>query len=216
MKISAYTACVNYDRELARGIDPWRAGLDEWTVVTHPDDLATHALCAQHGVRTFATDAFYRDPRARFDKFLSLSEAIAAHPPGDWILLIDADVSPPSDWRAIVERACPQIGTLYGAKRQYADGRRIVDGELAGYFHLYHSTDPAWAADPTLGSWVSCGSGDSALLARWPRARQVVLPITLVHAGEPGVNWCGVGRDAERVEMLRARRENGWRAERLR
>lgn len=215
MKISAFTVCVNYDRHLARGIDAWASSLDEWTVATHPDDLATHALCAQHGVRTFCTDAFYRDPRARFDKFLALSEAIAAHPPSDWALLIDADVAPPADWREIVERAAPRVGTLYGARR-CVNGAKYPDAELAGYFQLWHSSDPAWTADPTLGSWVSCGSGDSALMMRWPRpTRQVVLPITLTHSGDPGANWCGVGRDAERVEMLRARRVAGWQAERL-
>jgi hypothetical protein len=215
VKIHAYTVCVNYDRHLARGIDGWRGSLDGWTVATHPDDLATQALCAQHGVDAHLTDAFYRDPRARFDKFLGLSEAIAAHPPEDWLLLIDADVAPPADWRAIVERAAPQPGALYGARRQHVDGRRIVDGELAGYFQLFHASDPAWLADPTLGSWVSGGSGDSALMLRWPRERPVVLPLTLTHHGEPGANWCGVGREAERVAMLRARKVAGWRAERL-
>lgn len=213
MKVHAYTVSVGYDRELARGIDGWRGGLDAWAVVTHPDDLATQSLCAQHGVEVFLTDAFYRDPRAHFDKFLALSEAIAARPPEEWLLLIDADVQPPAGWRRYVEQCQP--GTLYGAKRQHADGRRIVDGELAGYFQLFHVSDPAWSADPWLGSWVSCGSGDSALMLRWPAARQVVLPLTVVHHGDPGANWCGVGRDAERVEMLKARRVAGWRAERL-
>lgn len=215
MKIHAYTVCVGYDRELARGIDAWRAGLDGWTVATHPDDVATQALCAQHGVNVFLTDAFYRDPRARFDKFLGLSEAIAARPPEEWLLLIDADVQPPDGWRRSVEGERPHIGTLYGAKRRHDDGRQIVDGELAGYFQFFHSSDPAWTADPWLGSWVSCGSGDSALMLRWPAAQQVVLPLTLTHHGDPGANWCGVGRDAERIEMLRARKVSGWRAERL-
>lgn len=214
MKIHAYTVCVGYDRELARGIDAWRAGLDGWTVATHSDDLATQALCAQHGVEVFLTDAFYRDPRARFDKFLGLSEAIAARPPEEWLLLIDADVQPPEGWRRFVEGARPKIGTLYGAKRQ-VDGRAYPDAELAGYFQLFHTSDPAWTADPWLGSWVSCGSGDSALMLRWPAAQQVVLPLALTHHGSPGANWCGVGRDAERVEMLRARKASGWRAERL-
>lgn len=215
MKIHAYTVCVGYDRELARGIDAWRAGLDAWTVVTHPDDVATQALCAQHGVDVYLTDAFYRDPRARFDKFLGLSEAIRDRAPDDWLLLIDADVQPPEGWRCTVDGACPQAGTLYGAQRRHADGQRIVDGELAGYFQLFHSSDPAWTADQWLGSWVSCGSGDSALMLRWPMARQVVLPLTLTHHGQPGANWCGVGREGELREMLRARRVSGWRSERL-
>ena len=230
MRIAAVTTCVSraYAERLALGIETWRDTLDEWIVVTTATDRATLDLCQRHRVRTLATNAFTRDPRAIFDKAQAINEGLAALAPSDWLLLIDADVRPPVDWRRALE--CCEPGTLYGARRgQHA--RPVVSGtapvpgppvrpgmrnELGGFFHLWAAADPAWTAEPTLGSYVSAGAYDSAFEMRWPRERRLRLQLTLSHSGRPDRDWCGVGNDAGFREMLKKRRElGGWGHERL-
>jgi hypothetical protein len=214
MNINGVIVCVDYADHLAHGLASWRHGLDSLVVVTVPRDRQTLTLCGDHGVAVHETDVFYR-PGAVFNKSGAIDEALAAHPSHDWTLLIDADVAPPSDWRSIVEAADPQCGTLYGAKRANPDDTPIHDHELAGFFTLFHSKDQA--AQNPLGHWHNAGSYDSAFSRRWPRERQAILPLTLVHHGDsPGANWCGRGNHAGLLEMRMNRvKRGGWRHEQL-
>lgn len=217
MKITAFTTCWNYAKHLRRHLS-WRDELDRWTIVTHPLDTETLELCRAEGLETFVTDAFSRHPRAYFDKALALSEAIADIGPCDWILQVDADVGPPTGWRGCVEELA-RPGSIYGAGRggvmAVRPGGTRVDGELGGFFHLWNAQDPAWADDPTLGSWVSAGAYDTVFEQRWPRLNRVRLPIMLSHSGKRDTDWCGVGNQAGMRELIIARRDRGMLAERL-
>lgn len=217
MKISAFIACVNYADKLERSLAEWADGCDELVVVTSPEDAATVELCQRLGVQLFPTTAFYEDG-AILNKALALSRAFDAFPPTDWALFVDADcVPPPGGWRGRVERGHPQPGTLYGAKRVDEAGKPYDDGEVAGFFHLFHVSDARAQERPLFGSWLHAGSYDSAFYFRWGRERSRVLNLTLTHLGEPGQNWCGRGREDLMREALERRRTNprGWRDERL-
>lgn len=221
MKISAVTVCESYSQHLAKGATVWRDTLDAWIVVTSVTDRATLDLCSGLGIRALCTDALHRDPRAHFDKASAIMEGLAALVPADWILLVDADMQAPKDWRRALERCVP--GNLYGAWRNTSRDPKVLGGvptaepepkpgrrgELGGFFHLWHATDPAWTAEPTLGSWVSAGAYDTRFEQRWPRERRLRAPLMLAHSGRPDRDWCGAGRDAEMHKMLAARRARG-------
>jgi glycosyltransferase involved in cell wall biosynthesis len=215
MNLHALVVSVDYAPELARSIDRWLTGLASLVVVTCARDEATIALARARGARLHVTEAFYEDG-AYFNKWRALQQARALLPAGDWHAFIDADVVPPDEWQTQLEAAEPTVGTLHGARRVDEHGALIHDAELAGFFHLFHSSDPR-AAHPLERDWLHAGNGDSAFLRRWPRRLQRLLPLTLVHLGEPRRNWCGKGNDAALEEILARRRaRQSWKTETVR
>ena len=219
MWLDVLIPCVSYAGRLARGLARWEEA-DDVLVVTEPDDLETRRLCAEAGVACLGTWVFRADGAA-FNKAAALDAGLAVLDKvaraevlsRRWVLLADADVEPPRGWRAVVE-AGAEPGFLLGARR-VQEGGGLLPGGLAGFFLAFAADDPAAQARPLLGSWYSAAGYDTELVERWPEDRRVVLPLDLVHRGEPVVDWCGVGRRAEVEAMLGRRDLCGWRAERL-
>ncbi len=213
MKIHAITVCVDYADKLAQSIERWGSGLASLTIVTELGDEDTTAVGLRARARLAFTDVFWRGG-ALFNKGLAIEEARRRYlPPRDWHLFLDADVVPPEDWLAQLEAFEPQASMLYGARRIYPDGRPIRDPELAGFFQLFHSSDPR-AKAPLATNFYHAGNYDSDFISRWPLNKQRILPLTLVHLGEPRRNWCGVGNDAAMERLRRERREGkSWRQE---
>lgn len=210
---------VQYADKLRIGLPNWLRGgfASAWgasgnlTVVTTPWDAETMALCSpQINTAVYRTNAFYEDG-ATFNKGRAIVKAVEACGLGeDWVLLFDADIEPPPDWLAQVIAADPQPGTIYGARRVQAEGGVIPDGEPAGYFLLFHSSDAGARVRPfTDTQWTHAGCYDSTFLARWPRDKQAWLPFTVTHHGLPGTNWFGVGNDHLMRAMVRERAERG-------
>lgn len=208
MKINGLTVSVNYADLFEKSLSRWTRGLDHLLVVTSPADAATQGLCDNWGIPYYPTDAFYRNGAA-FNKGLAISEAVeACHWIEDaWQLLFDADIVPPSDWRDIVEAARPQPGILYGATRQLESGERFSDrSEIPGYFQLFHGSDPNVQRKPLLDtSWRHAGGMDSEFHQRWLGNRKRWLDMTLIHQGEPGMNWHGRGNYEATAKMLMER-----------
>jgi len=221
MNISGLTVCVDYAPLLARSLPLWQAGCDALVVVTSPGDQATQTLCADHRVTSYQTDAFWREG-AQFNKAAAMVEALgcvrphaALFAPGeawfgawqDWLLFFDADVVPPANWRALIRQAKPLVGNLYGARRLTEHGDRVPDGELGGFFQLFHADDPCAQRRPLLDTrWRHAGGYDSEFEFRWPpHLRRRIPGLDLVHHGEPGRNWCGVGNEAAMRALMHRR-----------
>jgi hypothetical protein len=206
VKIHGFTVSVDYADLLAPSVDRWLHGLDGWVVITTPDDQATQRLCARQGITLHRTRAFY-DDGTRFNKAKAMAEAYDRFPPSDWVLLIDADVIPPDDWRARVDQAAPEPGKLYGAGRRLESGSLYREGEIAGYFQLFHASDRNVQRRPVFDcTWRHAGGYDSEFQFRWKADWRRYIPgLELVHQGEPGQNWFGRGRVAEMDAMLRRR-----------
>lgn len=215
MNISGITTCVGYAGLLEQGIARWKAGLDRVAVMTSPADSDTVDLCVRERVTAISTVAFKRDGAA-FNKAAAMEDGLALSVPNDWVLFFDADIVPPPDWRAQLESHAPTPGNLYGARRIKDTRRAIWDGELAGFFQLWHVSDPVAQDRPLLGSWQSAGSYDSEFMFRWEPERRIILPLAMVHLGEDGRNWCGVGNSAGMERLIaERRRRGGYRHERL-
>ncbi len=156
------------------------------------------------------TEIFYANDAA-FNKGAALSEAAAnCITDGrwkDWVALIDADIVPPPNWKALVEAEEPQSGNLYGARRVLENGKQFYDGEIAGFFQLFHTSDPNVQRRPLVETdWVHAGGYDSEFQFRWKDHQRIHLPIHMTHLGEPGQNWFGRGEVDEMKTMLAARR----------
>lgn len=214
MQISAITICVDYADLLEPSLGRWKAGCDKLSVVTTSRDLATIDLCQDLGVDHLVTDLFYREG-ATFDKAAALSWAYEQTRGEDWQLFFDADVVPPEDWRRQVDAIHPIVGNLYGCYRVMENGTRIPDRELAGYFQLFHGSDPCAQRKPLFQSWTTAGVYDSEFQSRWAQKR-VWIPMELKHQGLPGRNWCGRGNGQAMDELFQERqRRNGHAHERL-
>jgi hypothetical protein len=221
MRISGITVCVGYADYLAQSIERWidypgnLNGLDEWIIVTTPQDHATRELCQRYDLKQHLTDVFHANGAA-FNKAAAMDEALAVLRPKEWVAFIDADVIPPIHWLFKVETLAPSPGSLYGGVRTTCTGNRIIDTELAGFFQLWHASDPVTQEWPLLGSWHNASAYDSEFMRRWPAEKRVILPVTFSHLGLPGVNWCGRDNPLGMSNMRAARRENhGYQHERI-
>ena len=217
MLIHGLVVSVDYAEQLAKGLPLWLNGLDSLTVVTAPRDTATIALAQQYGLSPFITDLFYRDG-AHFNKGRAMAAARQQVPWTDWVLLFDADVTPPADWKQQLEDQNLEPGYLYGTWRYNEAGRRLPDDSHAyGWFQLFHSSDPL-ANQPGLlqECWTHAGNYDSFLMLRWRDAHRLapVLPLRLVHPDNPNHNWFGIGEEErfKTMERERRRRGGGWKS----
>jgi hypothetical protein len=222
MNIHGLTVCVDYADFLQLGIGRWLDGLESLTIVTTPEDLATHQLAdvsQLHGteVRVHETHVFYANGAA-FNKGGAMEEARRRTvPPYGWLLLFDADVVPPKGWRETVAEHA-EWGCFHGARRVDALTKERFQGDAPGmgYFQLFHTGDAPAQRRPLITSWVHAGNYDNELRDQWAPAQRRVLPLTLEHHG-PRDNWFGRGQAAAFEAMQAERRARGgsWAHERL-
>jgi hypothetical protein len=124
-----------------------------------------------------------------------------------------ADVIPPKGWSEALSKI--QVGNLYGAHR-YINGKRVVDGEIAGFFQLFHTNDINMLCTPYIPTqYYHAGNYDSELQSRWKHEFKRKLDIELEHLGDVGKNWCGVGNEHEVEKLHKNRKTNrvGWKSE---
>ena len=204
--------------------------VDEVLVVTHPDDQKTKQVAKRvSNARIFETDAFYRDG-ASFNKGLALAEAYEALPARGWILSWDADTLWPDQFN-LPEL---QIGRLYGAQRvilnnpklwnpdySWQSHRAHVDKELAGYFQLFHASDPALAVKPWFRThYQHAGGFDGEFQGRWHERSKAWLPFKVLHLGAIDSNWAGrtvprlddipIPEAAQRLKEMHELKETLW------
>lgn len=217
MNIIGLTVCVNYSEFLSRSIDRWKEGCTSIIVVTSPDDTETGKLCREHGVICFPSDAFTRNG-AFFNKGAAIAEAydrLGLSSCDGWILFFDADVQPPADWKKYA--LAVEVGELWGAHRASEDGTPIRDNDVAGFFMLFHSSDPNVQQKPIVETcWKHAGNYDTEFQSRWWNSGKIRrFTLTLTHFGETSQNWYGRGQPYRMKRMLDERRYFGTTHERI-
>jgi hypothetical protein len=214
-RISGLVVCVDYADVFERTASRWIGGLDDVVVVTAGRDRHTQELCARLGVTVHTTEAFFRHG-AFFNKAGALDEGLLRLSPWDWVLLFDADVLPPADWRARLDAAAIQPGCLYGSVRLCECGcQRVLDPDtvMPGFFHLFHGRDPRARHRPLFGDWRNASGYDTVFAARWRGAWRRV-PFVVTHLGEIAENWCGRGNvDGMAATRADRARRGGWHHE---
>jgi len=217
--VSGLVVCVDYADYLEQTLPRWAGGLDRLLVVTTARDRSTLTACTRLRVRTHVTDAFYR-LGAAFNKGGALDEGLAALNPPEWVLLFDADISPPDEWRAEIDAGALSPGYLYTATRRNEQGQ-ILGGpgrfELPGYFLLFHARDPVSQDRPLFGDWHNASGYDTVFSRRWRQEMWRSLSFVVTHLGERRRHWCGRDNAAGMTEMDERRRLlKGFLHERLR
>ncbi len=248
----ALTVCVEYDDLLRLTLPRLLRHFDWLLVVTSPADDRTQYLVAQtvaeamagdeaRKVQLHVTDAFTRGG-ATFNKGLAIEEGLDVLGRDGWLAIVDADIVLPSTPIPNPQSLIP--GFLYGPARRrmcvdpaawdrgddWSAHPFIQDHELAGFFQLFHASDPALWERPWYGiDWRHAGGCDSVFQAKWPAERRVRLPFEVLHLGPDGTNWHGrisprldgaaiPGREARaraHAEMHRLRGQFGTSRERL-
>lgn len=210
--MSGLTVSVDYADYLEQTLPRWAGHFDRLVVVTTARDAQTRALCARTDVESHTTDAFYK-PGAVFNKSGALDEGVAVLDPAEWLLVFDADILPPEGWREQLDHASLSPGHLYYVPRQDHHGQTLPDPariELAGFFILFHMSDPVLRTRPLFGDWHNASGYDTVFSQRWRPDKWRRLPFTVTHLGDTRRHWCG--RDnaagmreiAERREQLRS------------
>ena len=219
MKLLAVTICINYADYLECVIEN-RRHFDRWMIVTVPTDRATHELCAKHGIECMDSavlEADGRDFNAVDNKGPVLNEGMDAlfwsepqtgksESLSTWMVVVDADVLLPRDFRQRVQALPLEAGFLYGMSgRKICETREQFEtlracepwdvmaernSQALGYFNLFcpdvrpdrcviRSGESVWEHD------------DYLFTTSFAPERRRVLPFTAIHLGNYGKNWRG-------------------------
>lgn len=192
---------------------PWnRDQLDRILVITTPADEATQQVCFECGVECIATDEFHR-AGATFNKGRGLNVGLRRIGGADWILVLDADIALPSDFRAGLSRSELDAETLYGARRlcctEREDWDRVREGRISwsdlpslptpyrhdvflplGFFQLFHASCRVFRRRPYYPvEFRNARKVDTMFAKRW--RRRSLLSLDVVHLGPVAENHFG-------------------------
>jgi hypothetical protein len=184
--MKAIITCVNYGEYLAETLYSNAKHFDEVLVVTTPADELTRQVIEKINyspfqesyVKTFLTDAFYKDG-AMFNKGFALEEGFEAlgRSKGidDWIMVLDADILLPTIWDnwktgfltahkqptnclySPYRRMCKSLSDYKYARDTrgvcYRDWPNLFElneegQEFAGYCQIFNSKDPVLQTTP--------------------------------------------------------------------
>ncbi len=142
MHIEAVTICVGYGDFLAETVKENQHLLDDWVIVTSPDDDETRAVCHRHSLRHVLSEDHRRG--GPFNKARMVQrgfDQIGAH---GWVLHLDGDIVLPRQFRSLLEMAHPDERAIYGADRcnivGYGAWQKIKRERGSWDNHAYHSS----------------------------------------------------------------------------
>jgi hypothetical protein len=149
LKIECVVTCVNHSDFLAHTLPLNLRHFDKIVVCTSPHDKATQKVCDYYGVQVWLTDAFQSQWEGIFCKGAGINQGLARLDKDAWVLLLDADIVLPPNFRKVLEAADLDTSMIYGADRAefksfedwekfYAAPEPCVQG--AGFFiHITHT-----------------------------------------------------------------------------
>jgi hypothetical protein len=216
MFLEGMTVCVGYDDLLRISLSRWLDGLDRLVVVTSPQDSRTWSLCQEFSsskLFVYATDLFYADG-ASFNKAKAMEHGRKLLHACDWVVLFDADIMPPRTWRVAINEAHLKTTHLYSPKRYICETQQewgdlsnkllplpdfqdlplplVPDREQAGYFQLFHTSQPSLQnVEWFRRAWPHAGGYDSSFQKHWTTRERGDLPFRVIHLGSERVNWHG-------------------------
>jgi hypothetical protein len=206
--------CSGYSKMLATTLPLNINQADHIIVVTEKEDEETIELCKQYD----KVEVVISDKRnlndGIFNKGAMINEGIElAKKYNKWVLLTDADIIFPKDFREKMVKDTFNPGTLYYAERVHIPANEIkkyvvdpvllrrknqLDGSTNkkpwGYFQLFNVDSSYLNGTLYSEDYLSAGYVDKDFRGKWPQNRRFCLPIRLIHIahGERGVNWHGV------------------------
>jgi hypothetical protein len=119
-RVEAVTVCVGYADFLAATAPENAPLLDNWIVITSPDDEETRMVCRKHNIFHILSEDYKRG--GPFNKARMINRALDQISAKDWILHVDADIVLPRQFRNLLEWADLDERCIYGADRQRVIG----------------------------------------------------------------------------------------------
>ena len=205
MRIEAVTVCVGYGDFLAVTARENQHLLEDWVIVTSPDDIETRDVCQRHSIRYVLSEEFRRG--GPFNKARLIQRAIDQVGGKDWILHLDADIVLPRQLRSLLDMAHVNDRVIYGADRC----------NLVGYQSWLHlKRDKGCWDNHSFGNYLRFEEG-ATIGSRWCSKLHGYVPIGFFpssrHAS-PFVKRTGEGERAG--EYAREHRGFAWRRKRRR
>jgi hypothetical protein len=146
IRVEAVTVCVGYGDFLAATAPENAPLLDNWVVITSPDDEETRMVCRKHNIFHILSEDYKRG--GPFNKARMINRALDQVGCHDWVLHVDSDIVLPRQFKRLLEWAELDERCIYGADRQRVIGwdewkafKQYVDRwdnhthELGWWFH---------------------------------------------------------------------------------
>jgi len=207
--MQALITCVDYSDFLSVTLPTVAPHFERVTVLTTWEDSETQELverapfaetyCCRMGAFKKGDDAY----DGTFNKGAALDIQLTYMK--GWICVLDADIVLPEK----MDLSGIEPGYLYSPHRRMLEkpgpippesewgslpaGPEHENGELAGYFHLFHTDDPRFGSPPWYESkkWRTAQGCDTVFSWPWHPNRVRRLPFEVLHLGETRVNWNG-------------------------
>lgn len=206
--------CVNYSDFLEISLSHNLCHFDNIVVVTDKNDINTRQICESAGARCVITHRLHENGD-KFNKGKALNDGIVALQRNDWVLITDADMMMPYDFRRQLDARTLNPNCVYGSSRlicpSYEEWLKYLNDESTylkwkhqkrrinigvGFFQLVHSNNKQ-LIDKT--NWYSekyghCGRSDRKFWRSFPaESRKKLRGIVPVHLGDDdmGANWNG-------------------------
>lgn len=115
IKLEAVTVSVGYSDFLFETAKLNRCLLDDWVVVTKPDDIGTREVCRRFNIRCVLSDDGTQGKD--FAKGVLIERGLQHLSADGWRIHLDADIALPADFRLRLRAAHLQPDMIYGADR---------------------------------------------------------------------------------------------------
>jgi GR25 family glycosyltransferase involved in LPS biosynthesis len=195
-KIDVVIVSVDYNDFLQITLQNNIKTFDNITVVTSSNDLECQKICKDFGVKCIITDRMYENGD-KFNKGKAINDGIKSIVNPDWILLLDADIIVPNEFKTSFE--CIDDSVLYVCDRimckDFECYNRLKSGlintstvELSkglGYFHLFNYKSGIKFPE------TSDNAAGSDISFRNKFTNRVNTKIPVIHLGEAYQNWTG-------------------------
>ncbi len=222
-KLEAITVAINYSDYLELTLPENISYFDNYNILTIEEDKETIELCNKYGANCIIVDNPFGKNGFSFDKGYVIQEGLRNLKFFDWILLLDADIIVPTNFRELLNLDSLDMNILHGASRsfawdyneylQYKNKEKTIDefynlpgGEGCGYIMLFNAKSQK-LNNFTIQQIYPNGNEetDMHLLEHFHPKRIDVgkLNFNVLHLGGPSLFWEGRFNGKERFDSIK-------------
>lgn len=222
-KLEAITVAINYSDYLELTLPENVSYFDNYNVLTIKEDKETIDLCEKYKANCIIVDNPFGRNNFEFDKGYVIQQGLKNLKFFDWVLLLDADIILPLNFRKLVELNFPEANTLYGASRcfvwdydeylQYKNKEKKIDdfyriegGWGCGYFMLFHIRSNKIKKIPLNLLYPNGNIETDMILLEYFHPKRIdvgKLNFNVLHLGGPSLFWEGRFNGKERFDEIK-------------
>jgi hypothetical protein len=205
MFLECVTVCVEYDDFLSITLALNKKHFDDYKVVTIANDMKTQSICRENKINTVITKRLYENGDL-FNKGKAINDGLKEICKSDWILLLDADIILPNDFRHKIESYNLDKENIYGCPYFFVYNLSEINNNSVpiysrpyGYFQLFSGQNNIIK---NRGEKIypeefgTASKSDSVFFRFWNRKNRSVIDKMVVKHLSGQHNWSG--RTSER------------------